>query len=387
MHYLWEKDNAMSTPSNPFILSPHTPVQYFCDREVETDEIIKYLENGSNITLISPRRLGKTGLIYHIFDILEDMGGEYETYYIDIYPSNCFEDMLTLMAESIYSNTTGRLAARSFLETLKSVRPVVTTDPISGIPQLSFTFQSDTEKRYTLKTLLDYLEGRKKRVIVAIDEFQQIRSYDGLSAEALLRTYIQPLRNVQFIFSGSKRHVMADMFTGEKSPFYESSAMYPIGKIDPAVYSAFIRKQFSDNGKTITEEAVEFILEWTRRHTFYTQFLCNRVFLGSRKEATLTEVFVAIDTIFKENGDAFLERRNLLTQRQWNYLIAVAKEGELSQPTSNEFLQKYRLGAPSSSLRTLETLVDKELILETKSPSGSTYSVYNVFFSRWLERL
>lgn len=377
----------MSTPSNPFILSPHTPVQYFCDREVETDEIIKYLENGSNITLISPRRLGKTGLIYHIFDILEDMGGEYETYYIDIYPSNCFEDMLTLMAESIYSNTTGRLAARSFLETLKSVRPVVTTDPISGIPQLSFTFQSDTEKRYTLKTLLDYLEGRKKRVIVAIDEFQQIRSYDGLSAEALLRTYIQPLRNVQFIFSGSKRHVMADMFTGEKSPFYESSAMYPIGKIDPAVYSAFIRKQFSDNGKTITEEAVEFILEWTRRHTFYTQFLCNRVFLGSRKEATLTEVFVAIDTIFKENGDAFLERRNLLTQRQWNYLIAVAKEGELSQPTSNEFLQKYRLGAPSSSLRTLETLVDKELILETKSPSGSTYSVYNVFFSRWLERL
>ena len=132
---------------------------------------------------------------------------------------------------------------------------------------------------------------------------------------------------------------------------------------------------------------MEFILEWTRRHTFYTQFLCNRVFLGSRKEATLTEVFVAIDTIFKENVDAFLERRNLLTQRQWNYLIAVAKEGELSQPTSNEFLQKYSLGAPSSSLRTLETLVDKELILETKSPSGSTYSVYNVFFSRWLERL
>lgn len=387
MHYLWEKDNAMNTPSNPFILSPHTPVQYFCDREVETAEIIKYLENGSNITLISPRRLGKTGLIYHIFDILEEMGGEYETYYIDIYPSHCFEDMLTLMAEAIYSNTTGRLAARSFLETLKSVRPVVTTDPISGIPQLSFTFQTDTEKRYTLKTLLDYLEGRKKRVIVAIDEFQQIRSYDGLSAEALLRTYIQPLRNVQFIFSGSKKHVMADMFTGEKSPFYESSAMYPIGKIDPVVYSSFIRKQFSDNGKTITEEAVEFILEWTRRHTFYTQFLCNRVFLGTRKEATLTEVFVAIDTIFKENSDAFLERRNLLTQRQWNYLIAVAKEGELAQPTSNEFLQKYSLGAPSSSLRTLETLVDKELILETKSPSGSTYSVYNVFFSRWLERL
>ena len=180
---------------------------------------------------------------------------------------------------------------------------------------------------------------------------------------------------------------MADMFTGEKSPFYESSAMYPIGKIDEEEYSSFIHKQFIDNGKTITDEAVGFILEWTKRHTFYTQFLCNRVFLGTRKEATLTEVLVAIDMIFKENEEAFLERRNLLTGRQWNYLIAVAKEGELSQPTSNEFLQKYHLGAQSSSLRTLEALVEKELVLETKSTAGSSYSVYNVFLSRWLERL
>ena len=377
----------MSAPFNPFILSPHTPVRYFCDRKTETDEIIKYLGNGSNITLISPRRLGKTGLIYHIFDVLEEKDADYETYYIDIYPSHSFEDFLALTAEAIYTKTAGRSAIRSFLDTLKSFRPVLSTDPVTGKAQFSFTFQSDTEKRYTLKSLLDYLESRKKKVIVAIDEFQQIRSYSDISAEATLRTYIQPLKNVQFIFSGSKRHVMADMFTGEKSPFYESSAMYPIGKIDEEEYSSFIHKQFIDNGKTITDEAVGFILEWTKRHTFYTQFLCNRVFLGTRKEATLTEVLVAIDMIFKENEEAFLERRNLLTGRQWNYLIAVAKEGELSQPTSNEFLQKYHLGAQSSSLRTLEALVEKELVLETKSTAGSSYSVYNVFLSRWLERL
>jgi Predicted ATPase (AAA+ superfamily) len=362
-------------------------VRYFCDRKTETDEIIKYLENGSNITLISPRRLGKTGLIYHIFDVLEERDADYETYYIDIYPSRSFEDFLALTAEAIYTKTAGRSAIRSFLDTLKSFRPVLSTDPVTGKAQFSFTFQTDTEKRYTLKSLLDYLESRKKKVIVAIDEFQQIRSYSDISAEATLRTYIQPLKNVQFIFSGSKRHVMADMFTGEKSPFYESSAMYPIGKIDEEEYSSFIHKQFIDNGKTITDEAVGFILEWTKRHTFYTQFLCNRVFLGTRKEATLTEVLVAIDMIFKENEEAFLERRNLLTGRQWNYLIAVAKEGELSQPTSNEFLQKYHLGAQSSSLRTLEALVEKELVLETKSTAGSSYSVYNVFLSRWLERL
>ena len=97
----------MSAPFNPFILSPHTPVRYFCDRKTETDEIIKYLENGSNITLISPRRLGKTGLIYHIFDVLEERDADYETYYIDIYPSHSFEDFLALTAEAIYTKTAG----------------------------------------------------------------------------------------------------------------------------------------------------------------------------------------------------------------------------------------------------------------------------------------
>ena len=115
--------------------------------------------------------------------------------------------------------------------------------------------------------------------------------------------------------------------------------------------------------------------------------MCNRVFQDVRKEASLLDVFRCADIILDENADAFLERRNLLTRKQWDYLIAVAKEGTLSRPTSAEFLQKYRLGAPSSSLRTLESLVEKELVLETRRSEGSIYRVYNVFLSHWLERL
>lgn len=372
---------------NPFILSPHTPEPYFCDRHKETETIIRYLDNGSNLTLISPRRYGKTGLIYHVFDVLHSQGKNYETYYADIYPSRNIEDFIALIAEAIYGRLEGPASVKALFEKLKAVRPVLSQDPVTGTPQLSFSFQSENEKRHTLKTLFDYLEHRKKKVIFAIDEFQQIRQYEGISAEALLRAYIQPLKNVRFIFSGSRRHIMADMFTGEKSPFYESAAAYPIDRIPAETYATFIHEMFEKEGRKISGEAVDFILEWTFRHTYYTQFLCNRVFQLTRKEATMTEVFQAIDDILKENTDLFLERRNLLTRKQWDFLIAVAKEKEVVQPTSATFLRKYGLGAPSSAVRLLQALVEKELLLENKSLSGSSFRVYNVFFSRWLERL
>lgn len=375
--------NAM----NPFYLTPHTPPTYFCDRKRETEDLVRYLLNGANVTLISPRRYGKTGLIYHIFDTLKEKKSNYELYYADIYATHSADDFITMLAEAVTKELKKESLVKKFLATLGSIRPVISPDPLSGVPQLSFTFQTDAERRYSIKALFDYLEHRPQKVIFAIDEFQQIREYEGFSMEALLRTHIQPLRNIQFIFSGSRKHLMAEMFTAENSPFYESAALYSIDKIDREVYARFIDEQFRREGKSITQEAIDFILDWTRTHTFYTQFLCNRVFQSIKKDASLIDVCVAADTILKENNDAFLERRNLLTAKQWAFLTAVAKEGEISEPTASAFLQKYHLGGPSSARRLLDSLLGKELVLESKTLSGSTYCVYNVFFSRWLEKL
>lgn len=372
---------------NPFFLTPHTPVQFFCDREKETEDLVKYLENGSNIALISPRRYGKTGLIYHIFDTLQAKKAKVELYYVDIYSSRSADDFIALLSEAISRTLKKETAVKSFFNALGRLRPVISQDPLSGNTQLSFTFQTDADRRYSLKALLSFLDNRPRKVILAIDEFQQVREYEGISMEALLRTYIQPLKNVQFIFSGSKKHMIAEMFTAENAPFYESASVYSIDKIDREVYADFIQRQFKEQKKVISRDAVDYILDWTRCHTFYTQMLCNRVFQSVKKEASLMDVLVAADTILKEHNDTFLERRNLLTTKQWNYLIAVAKEGVVTEPTSSAFLQKYRLGAPSTVSRLLNSLLDKELLLETKTLAGSSYSVYNVFFSRWLERV
>ena len=372
---------------NPFYLIPHTPEPYFCDRKQETEDIIGYLDNGANVTLISPRRYGKTGLIYHIFDQLSARKNKPELFYLDIYATSGVDDFLAVFAESIARVLKKESLVKSFLKFLGRIRPVVRVDAISGEPKFSFTLDTDADRRYSLKALMDYLENRPTKVLVAIDEFQQIREYEGMSMEALLRTYIQPLTNVQFIFSGSRKHMMAEMFTYEDSPFYESATLYSLDKIDRSVYAGFISEQFRRHQKSIREEAVDYILDWTRCHTFYTQTLCNRVFAATRKEAAVVDVLVAADAILKENEAAFLERRSLLTAKQWKFLTAVAKEGEVSEPTGAAFLQKYGLGAPSTAARLLAALTEKELLLETKTLNGSSYCVYNVFLSRWLERI
>ena len=371
---------------NPFILEPYLSQEYFCDREAETEQIITLLENGSDITLISPRRLGKTGLILHVFDCLAKAGRDYKMLYADISASSSIEDFISILSGSIVGALSTRQKISRFFSHLGAVRPLVSYDPITGAPQVSFFYASENEKKTTLKQLLDYLENCGQTVILAIDEFQQIREYEGVNMEAVLRSHIQHLHNVRFIFCGSKKHIMADMFANAKRPFYESTSTVPLLKLSRNVYAAFIEKLFALGEKRVAPEALDFIMDWTRTHTFYTQKLCNQVYAYSGSTVTLADVRKAACDILASNLYNFLEIKRLVTPSQWKVLRAIAKEGEVCHPTSSYFTQKYKIQGPSV-LRALDSLVDKELVLSEVSDERVSYSVYNVFFSRYLETL
>ena len=369
---------------NPFLLEPYTSKELFCDREQELKDIVSFLTNGSNVTLISPRRYGKTGLIFRTFEELREK--KYTCIYADIFPAQNLEDFLKILSEAIVSAVSGSII-KKFFNALKNARPMLSYDSVSGSPQVSLSFQMDSQKPPTLKSILDFLEKQGKHVVLAIDEFQQIRDFKETNIEALLRTYIQQLHHVKFIFCGSKKHLMTDMFTNAKKPFYESSRTVYIDRIDLEKYKAFITSLFTKTEKTIDDDAVDFILEWTKRHTYYTQFVCNQVFAESSKKITLEDVKNVVSSILRLEITNFIERRNLLTEKQWKYLVAVAKEGEVKKPTAADFLMKYQIGNAATAKKILTALVDKELLLEQSDLSGKRYSVYNVFMSRWMESL
>ena len=222
---------------NPFILEPYQSKAYFCDREKETEEIIRNITNGRNTTLISPRRLGKTGLIFRVFDEMMARKLPYETIYCDISDTLSLEEFIKVISDAVVSKLEKQQKITAFFKTLKSVRPLLGIDPLTGSPQVSFTFADDSQKQSTLKEVMDYLERYPQKVVLAIDEFQQIREYNDVNMEAVLRKHIQHLHNVRFIYCGSKKHTMTDMFTNAKKPFYESTS-YPIF---PSCLFRFIR--------------------------------------------------------------------------------------------------------------------------------------------------
>ena len=370
--------------NNPFSLVPYVSKELFCDRENETKTILEYLMNGSNITLISPRRYGKTGLIYRVFDEIKQKKVTVNTCYVDIYATENLDDFIKVLSEAVIALLEKKTTVKAFFQFLGGLRPMLSYNALTGNPELTMTYLSDHEKQQTLASILDFIEKQDKKTIVAIDEFQQIRKY-GTNMEALLRSYIQPLKNVQFIFCGSKKHIMTEMFTDARSPFYESTRCLYLEKIPRDTYAEFIVGMFARGKKTITEDALEFILDWTKLHTFYTQSLCNHVFMKSRNKIGKDDVLRSAAQILKENEQTFIQWRDLLTSHQWNYLKAVAKEKSVEKPYATSFLQKYGIGTSANSQRLLETLTDKELILANSTLEGVSYSVYNVFLSRWLE--
>lgn len=370
---------------NPFVIKGYKSKDYFCDRESELEKLLLNVRNNIDTTLISPRRLGKTGLIHRFFDEL-GASDDFETIYVDIYPARSLIDFIQLLAEAILKKFPEKSTiGGKFIEFIKGFRPLIGYDAVSGEPQIQITYQTNQEKEYSLQNLLQFIDNQDKKIVLAIDEFQQITEFPEKNIEALLRTYTQQLRNIRFVYCGSKKTIMIDLFSNAKRPFYASTQFLMIDKIDEALYLAFIRKHFNFSAISIDDDALAFILFWSKRHTFYTQCLCNKIFSTAEEHVKLADVKNACKDLMKSNEAVFFQYRQLLTPAQWNFMIAVAKENEVKQPTAQHFISKYNIGTPANARRILKSLIDKELILETVGKKEKNYQVYDVFLSRWLE--
>jgi len=372
--------------NNPFILKGYQSRELFCNREAELKRLCANVENGVDTTLISPRRMGKTGLILHFFDHYKK-NKNVECLYVDINFAISQADFNKLLSEEILKKFPEKTTiGKKFMNLLKGFRPLIRFDAISGEPQVEISYKTEDEKMYTLQGILQFLNAQKPLIVLAIDEFQQINDFPEKNTEAMLRSTIQHLHNVRFIFCGSKKTMMTDMFSNVKRPFYASTQFMFLEKIDGKKYTAFIEKLFKKHGRQIDKEIIKFILDWTKTHTFYTQSLCNMIFSLARDAVDMQTAKDACLELMKRNEQTFFQYKELLGISQWKYLIAVAKEDEVEQLTAKSFLMKYNIGTPTDSTRLKKLLLDKDLILETITKERTFYQVSDVFFSRWLEK-
>lgn len=339
----------MATINNPFVMYGYKGAEYFCDREKETEKMMTSLHNERNITLVAPRRMGKTGLIHHVFQQLEKQYDDVKCFYLDIFATKNLEQMVQLMASKI---------ATSSLD----LKP--------------------NEGRESLKRIFEYMKQSGKRCYVAIDEFQQIMNYPEDGVEALIRSHIQFLPNVYFVFSGSQQHMMEEMFLSANRPFFQSSLVMSLPCIAESRYLSFANRLLSSQKREVDVDTFTYIYSQADSVTWYVQAILHGIYEHRDEQINKDLVDEVIQELIEEQAMAYQNYCAWLTENQQLLLLAIAKEQIVSSPLSQQFIITHHLPATSSVKTALKALVDKQLI--SKTPKG--YFVSDRFFAKWLAK-
>ena len=385
-NYLCKNDDCMAKATNPFIVTGKIEPEYFCDRVTESARFIKSVTNGNNMVIISPRRMGKTGLIQFCYDKPE-IADEYYTFFIDILHTSSLREFTYLLGREIYETLLprSRKMASLFIQTIKSISGKFGFDPITCMPTFNVELGDIDRPEYTLDEIFQYLAHADKPCIVAIDEFQQIAKYPEKNIEAQLRTHIQKLRNCNFIFAGSERHMMQEMFTSAARPFYHSADMLELKAIVPEIYIPFIVGHFEKRNRCIAPDDVERVYNLFKGHTYYVQKTFNEAFADTPEgeECTLETLRAAIDNIIASNDTIFREILSNIPEKQKELLYAIAKEGEAERITSAAFIKRHSLASASSVQSAMKKLLEKDIITEI----NKVFSVTDRLFAMWMNRL
>ena len=369
---------------NPFFIGRYVDKQYFCDREKDTETLVRHILNGRNVALISPRRLGKSGLIHHTFaqDVIKD---RYTTIYVDIYATKDLCEMVKALSEAIVKAVGQKKSwHEKFFSFIKSLRVGFHIDAVSGEPSFDIGIGDIENPDKTIRELFDYMEASEKPCILAIDEFQQIREYPQTNTEAFIRSLVQQCSRTSFIFCGSKRHTMTDIFYSPAKPFFQSVISQSLKPIPMETYVEFAGRMFSQRGKILDRAAAEAIYRMFDGCTWYMQMMMNEMFALTKEGMTCTTEYIdfAWDNIIMAQEDRYQAILYGLAPKQKQLLQAIASDRTVEGITSSDFVKRHRLVSASSVQAALKPLLKNDIV----TCEEGTYRIYDYFFADYLAK-
>ncbi|MCQ2259562.1 MAG: ATP-binding protein [Bacteroidaceae bacterium] len=370
---------------NPFVIGKYAGKEYFCDRVEETKLLKHHLENGRNVTIMSERRMGKTGLIEHTFTnaLKED---DYYTFIIDIYTAKNLREMVCLLANEIFKKIVRKQSLLAKLtQIVQSLKTTIKYNGITGEPEVEFGLGEIVTPELTLDELFAYMEQADKPCIVAIDEFQKITDFDEDNIEAILRTKIQHLRNTQFVFAGSERHLLEGIFNDSSRPFYNSVVFMQLLPIDRKEYLEFCKRLFAENNKEVQEDFVNGVYDYFNGVTWYMQLSMNEAFSLTLPKSSIgiQQLQTVLTHMVDTKRFTFEDKYASLTEKQKAVIKAMANEypSEVS-PTSKDFILRHNLKTASSVQTAMKGLMDKGIVNEWRGNKRIT----DLLFVLWLKK-
>jgi len=357
--------------TNPFKFGSVVDGPFFTDREEELAQIASYLNSENHLILISPRRFGKTSLIRKIVN-----KSDRKFIFLDMQVVLSVEDFASQLLKRIY-----RIYPIQKLKNyIKSFRliPVVNINPLTGEPEISF--KPGSKELAPLEDVLNLIEKlgtRKNKLIVVLDEFQDIfRIGDGL--DRFLRSVMQNHSHINYVFMGSSESMIREIFEKKTSPFYRFGTLMTLGKISQEKFKLFLEGKFitlTGKSKEISEE----IISVTDSHPYYTQQLAFTVWeLLVRSGYSADIISIAAAEIVRSHDNDYERLWNGLNRTDMMVLTGMSSGN--TSPLSDEFSRLYGTGASSTVFSTLKRLVQKGILIK----EGSVYSIDDPFLKRWI---
>lgn len=370
---------------NPFIVSGHIPESCFCDRQEESERLKRFLCNQQNVVLSAARRMGKTSLVNHVFEMPE-IAENHITISIDILDTNNFSDFVFTLGNAVFEKVAKRSdrLMKLFPMVMKSLQASFGYDTIKGCPTFDIKLGDIVRPEYTLQEIFQFLGDADRRCLVVIDEFQQITYYPEANVEATLRKHIQKAKNVNFVFAGSHRRIMSEMFGSEQRPFYNSARSIDLEPIDISIYTEFAQSKFRESGKDIDGEAVRHVYETFCGVTLYNQQLMNDAFDATPigECCDVETIQLLIDNFIQESGKKQKEILQFVTEQQKAVLYAILADEPVKSITSSSFTKRHRLKSPSATQSAMKTLLRSDLVTRR----DGYYSISDPLMDLWLKK-
>ena len=358
----------------------------FIGRERETKRLLDNFKGGINVILMSPRRLGKTSLVKHVCNKLDDK--DIITVYLDIFGCKSEYDFYNKLATEVLKQTASKheLWFEEAKEFLYHLTPKISFSPE---PNSDFSISLGiTPKTHTPEEVLQMAETiaikRKKRIVICIDEFQQIGEMaNSKQIQARLRTVWQHQKHVSYCLFGSKHHLMSTIFLHRSMPFFQFGDTISLNKIATEDWVEYIVSHFADGKRTISRELAEEICKFTENYSAYVQQLAWLVFTLKEEGETVTEndVKQAENDLLATNNILFMQMIEPLSEFQLNFLRAIAS-GIKKDFGLSEVREEYNLGSYSNITRLKTALLERDLIEKKETELVITDPI----FAKWLKR-
>jgi hypothetical protein len=371
---------------NPFRFGPVVTGEDFADRSAELAELRRELRGGQHLFLLSPRRYGKTSLVFAALEALRRDG--LLVAYVDVFRATTPLQLLELLAAAALrsAETKPERLFRLASELLGRLQVQVGADP-TGAPTISFGVGTAARDRLALQEQVLELPERLavKRGchgVVVFDEFQEIQRYPGGEMEKALRSHFQTHRRVSYLFAGSRESALRDMASSERSPFYKFGRLMSLGPIPAAEFAPYLKARFRGGRLRVADEIIEAILAAADDIPYNVQRLCHELWAaraGAADRIVERDVGEAIGRIVAQDAPHYSALWDRLSLHQRQVLQAIAQGGGRSVFAAS-YLASHRLGSHSSMQTSLRLLVKEQVLVK----ASGEYRFADPFLREWI---